>query len=131
MTSLEVDGVVTSAMRRRQRRLPTRAADRRNGACRGLASQPGCKVERCARSPTGTEDGKLRDAAGASSGAVRAAGGSCPMLADTVADAVDQRTVKWLLKGRAQEEAEGGESGGGGGEEAGCGVVEEGAACHR
>ena len=41
----------------------TRAADRRNGACRGLASQPGCKVERRARSPTGTEDGKLRVAA--------------------------------------------------------------------
>ena len=45
---------------------PTRAADRRNGACRGLASQPGCQVGCCARSPTGTEDGKLRDAAGAS-----------------------------------------------------------------
>ena len=53
---------------------PTRATDRRHGACRGLASQPGCKVGRCARSPTGTEDGKLRDSVGASWGGVRAAG---------------------------------------------------------
>ena len=43
---------------------PTRAADRRSGACRGLASQPGCKVGSCARSPTETEGGKLREEAG-------------------------------------------------------------------
>ena len=33
-------------------------------ACRGLASQPGCRFERDVRRPTGTKDGKIRDAAG-------------------------------------------------------------------
>ena len=61
MMNVDVAG---AAKRRRERRLRSmtsaRTADRRDRACRGLASRARCKVERDVRSSTGTEDGKLR-----------------------------------------------------------------------
>ena len=90
--------------------LAPRAAQRQDGpGCSPAALRSEVCWARDARSPTGIDDSLGSwEAAGASGRGVRAAGssshgrlrgcpGASPLLADTVADAVDQRMVKWLF----------------------------------
>ena len=84
---------------------PTRAAGCRSGACRGLASQPGCKVGSCARSPTGQKTASLgsrleplQEVSEPQVGAVTVGYVAAPVPLLVVASLVDATTTKYLLK---------------------------------